>query len=140
MRTTRDRIRHAGLFELIALAILIPVGGLIFGVSISDFGVVAIVSTTIAMVWNYGYNLGFDHAMLRLFKSLDKTFAIRIVHATLFEAGLLFVLVPFIAWYLDTSFWHAFVMDVSLSGFYVVYAFAFNWLYDVVFPMPASRA
>jgi uncharacterized membrane protein len=79
MRTTRDRIRHAILFELIALIIATPLGGLIFGVEISLFGVITVISATIAMIWNYIFNLGFDHGMLRVFGDLRKTLAVRIV-------------------------------------------------------------
>lgn len=138
MRKTRDRIRHAVLFEVIALAAVAPLGGLVFRIPVRDFGVIAVVSTTIAMAWNYAFNLGFDHAMLRLVNDVRKTLAVRLVHAALFEAGLLVVLVPFIAWYLDVSLWQALVMDLAIAGFYLVYAFGFNWGYDVVFPLPAA--
>lgn len=138
MRTSRDRVRHAVMFEVIALVIVAPLGGQLFGVPVGHFGVVAVVSTTIAMLWNYLYNLGFDHAVVRLGMSLRKTFAVRIFHAALFEIGLLVLLVPFIAWYLDVSLGRAFMMDVVLAGFYLVYAFAFNWAYDTVFPFPGD--
>lgn len=88
------------------------------------------------MVWNYAYNLGFDHALLRLRKSVRKTIPMRILHAALFEAGLLLLLVPFIAGYLNVSIWQALIMDVALAGFYLFYAFVFNWGYDVIFPIP----
>lgn len=140
MRNTRDRIRHSVLFELIGLMTVTPLGGWVFGVPIGHFGVVAVVSTTLAMGWNYAYNLGFDHAMLRLTGSVKKTLRTRIAHAGLFEFGLLCLLVPFIAWYLGVPLWQAFIMDVSLAGFYLVYAFVFNWVYDIVFPVPAEEA
>lgn len=140
MRNTRDRIRHSILFELIGLITVTPLGGWVFGVPISHFGVVAVVSTSLAMGWNYAYNLGFDHAMLRLTGSVKKTLRTRIIHAGLFEFGLLCLLVPFIAWYLDVPLWQAFVMDVSLAGFYLAYAFVFNWVYDIVFPVPSEEA
>ena len=135
MRTARDRIRHSVLFEAVALTIVVPLGRLLFGVDPLQFGVVAVVSTTIAMSWNYVFNLGFDYALLRAGQSLHKTVQIRVLHAVLFEGGLLLLLVPFIAWYLQVSLWDAFVMDVVLAGFYLVYAFAFNWAYDGVFPL-----
>jgi uncharacterized membrane protein len=135
MRTTRDRIRHAVLFELIALVIVTPVGGLIFGISTVHFGVIAVFAATTAMAWNYIYNLSFDHVMLRLFEGMGKTLRVRIIHAALFEAGFISLLIPFIAWYLGVSLWQAFVMNASLAGFYLVYAFAYNWAYDVVFPV-----
>ena len=139
MRTTRDRFRHAVLFELIALAMVTPFGGSVFHGSMSDFGVVALVSTTIAMLWNYGFNVAFDHAMKWRLGHVRKSFRIRVLHSLLFEAGLLCLLVPFIAWYLAATLWQAFLIDVSLSGFYLVYAFAFNWIYDMVYPSEEQK-
>ena len=140
MRPTLDRLRHALLFEIIALALVAPIGGIIFGVGLGHFGVVAVVSTTIAMAWNYLYNLAFDHALLRIGLNLNKSMPVRLIHAVLFEAGLICLLVPFIAWYLDVSLWRAFIMDVVLAGFYMIYAFAFNWAYDEIFPPPLNQA
>ncbi|QEW18089.1 putative membrane protein [Marinibacterium anthonyi] len=139
MRQTRDRIRHAVLFELIALILSIPLGNLIFGVEPAHFGVVALVSSTIAMGWTYLFNLGFDHAALRLRGTPAKTPVLRIVHVVLFEAGLLVLLVPFIAWYLRIPLARAFMMDLSLTGFYAAYALAFNWAYDLVFPVEPDK-
>lgn len=136
MRSTRDRIRHAISFELIALLIVTPAGALLFDKPISDIGVIAIGGATIATGWNYLYNLGFDHLMQRLRGSTQKSTAIRAAHAILFELGLLVVLLPFVAWYLQISLWEALIMDVAFALFYVVYAFVFNWAYDRVFPLP----
>jgi uncharacterized membrane protein len=140
MRTTLDRIRHALAFEIIALAIVIPAGAMVFHKPITDVGMVSLVSATIATGWNYLYNLMFDLAMLRLRGDVRKTFGLRIVHALLFEGGLLVVLLPFIAWYLAISLVEAFTMDVSFAAFYLVYAFVFNWAYDRVFPLPGPVA
>ena len=43
---------------------------------------------------------------------------------------------PFIAWYLSISLMEAFLIDVSFALFYLIYAFVFNWVYDVLFPVP----
>lgn len=137
MRTIPDRIRHAVSFELIALAIITPTGAWFFETPIKEMGVVTIVAATIATLWNYGYNVIFDHAMLRIRRDLRKTPAIRVLHALLFEAGLLVVLIPFIALYLGVDLWTALIMDLAFAGFYLVYAFGFNWAYDVIFPIPA---
>ena len=126
IRTTKDRIRHAISFEIIALFIVTPLGAWAFGIALHDIGVGAIVSATIASVWNYFYNLLFDHAMLRIVGNVCKTPTMRIVHAVLFEAGLLVVLMPFIAWYLGVTLMQAFLMDVSFALFFLVYAFVFN--------------
>ncbi len=140
MRQTADRIRHALSFEILALAIVTPLGAMFFDMPLKDMGVVTLVSATIATGWNYLYNLIFDHAMLRWRGDVRKTPTIRVLHALLFETGLLIALIPFIALYVGVDLWTAFVMDLALAGFYLVYAFVFNWVYDVVCPIPAPES
>jgi len=136
MRSTADRIRHAISFEILALLIVTPMGAWLFDKPLHEIGVVTVVSASIATGWNYLYNLGFDHALRRLRGTVRKTVPIRLLHAVTFEIGLLFVLMPFIAWYLSISLMEAFLIDVSFAVFYLIYAFAFNWIYDVIFPVP----
>lgn len=136
MRTTADRIRHAISFEVIGLLLITPLGAWVFGLPMAEMGVVGVGGATIATAWNYVYNIGFDLALRRLTGRTVKSLGARVVHALLFEAGLLTVLMPFIAWYLDVGLLEAFLMDVSLALFYVVYAFLFNWAYDRLFPLP----
>lgn len=139
MRTTRDRIRHAVSFEIIGLAIVTPLGAWTFGMPMHDIGVIGIASATIATLWNYIYNLGFDAIMQRVRRSTAKTVPIRLAHAVLFEVGLLVVLLPPIAWYLGIGLLQAFLMDVSFALFYMGYALVFNWAYDRLFPLPEWR-
>lgn len=135
MRRPADRVRHAVSFEVIGLSIITPLAAWVFDKPMSDIGVIAIVGATIATVWNYLYNLGFDHLMVWLRGSVHKTVGIRVAHAIIFEAGLLMMLLPFIAWQLEIGFLEALIMDVSFALFYLVYTFVFNWLYDVIFPI-----
>jgi uncharacterized membrane protein len=135
MRSTRDRIRHAILFELIGLALIIPLGTVLFGLHASDMGVIGVGSALVAMAWNCAYNLGFDRAMQRLVGHTRKRVVLRVGHAVLFEAGLLVILLPSIAWYLGIGLAEAFVMDIAIAGFYVAYAFLFNLAYDRSFPL-----
>lgn len=136
MRTVGDRIRHAVSFEIIGLAIIIPLAAWVFDKPMHDIGVLGVVSSLVATGWNYLYNLGFDHAMQRLRGSTRKTPVIRLFHALMFEVGLLGVLLPFFAWYLGIGLWEAFIMDISFAVFYFCYAIVFNWAYDCLFPLP----
>ncbi|KXG86542.1 PACE efflux transporter [Agrobacterium bohemicum] len=136
MRSIKDRVRHAISFEIIGLLLIIPLGAIAFEIPVTDIGIVGIVSATAATIWNYLYNLGFDKTMQRWRGTTQKTMLARVAHAVIFELGLLVVLMPFIAWYLNVSLIHALVMDVSFALFYVVYAFVFNWCYDRLFPLP----
>lgn len=136
MRSTFDRIRHALSFELIGILLATPLAAFIFHLHAGDSAVIVIGSATVAMLWNYIYNLGFDKALQKLRGTTLKTTPIRILHAVLFELGLLAMLMPLIALYLGISLWEAFVMDMAFAAFYMVYAFVFNWVYDRVFPLP----
>ena len=135
MRSPRDRLRHAILFEILGLALMVPLGSLLFGLHGAEMGVIGLGSALAATAWNYVYNLGFDRAMQRLVGHTRKSLALRVGHALLFEAGLLMILLPPIAWYLGIGLIQALVMDLAIAAFYVVYAFAFNLAYDRVFPV-----
>jgi uncharacterized membrane protein len=139
MRSFADRLRHAILFELIGLALVIPLAALAFGLELGESGVVAVVSAAIAMFWVYFYNWGVDRLLLRRRGHTRKSVKLRVVHAVVFEAGLLVLLIPFIAWHLELPLLEALVLDIGFAGFYVVYAFVYNWVYDAVFPVPAAR-
>ena len=138
MRTRSDRIRHAVSFEVIALALITPLAALAVDKPMHDMGVVTVVSAMVAMGWNYLYNLLFDHAMLRWAGHLKKTVFMRVLHSILFEVGLVAALLPFVAWYLAISLTEALVLDIGIALFFMVYAFVFNWVYDAIFPVPAT--
>jgi uncharacterized membrane protein len=136
MRTTGDRIRHALSFELIGILLATPLTAFAFHLDGSDSTVIVMASATVAMVWNYIYNLMFDHGMQRFRGTTQKTKTIRVFHAIFFEIGLLAIMLPAIAWYLQISLLDAFLMDLALAIFYMVYALIFNWAYDRMFPLP----
>lgn len=138
MRTTRDRIRHTIAFEIIGLALITPLGAFVFAMPMHDIGVISLVSSLVAMGWNYLYNYGFDRLLLRLRGNTAKTMRERIIHAIVFELGLVAMLMPLIAWYLGISLWQALIMDIAVALFYMVYAFVFNLAYDRIFPIPAE--
>lgn len=140
MRTTKDRIRHTLGFEIIGLIIFAPLASLVFGFELHLMGAMAVVGSIIATVWNYIYNLLFDHSMLKLRGDVRKTLPLRVFHAVLFETGLLLLFMPMIAWYLSISLWEAFMMDIAMATFYLVYAFVYNLVYDKVFPIPSPLA
>jgi len=135
MRTTKDRIRHTLGFEVIGLMIFVPLASLVSGFDSQLVGSMAIVGSIIAMLWNYFYNWVFDQVLLKLRGEVDKTVLLRVLHAFMFEGGLLSLYLPMIAWYLQISLWNAFMMGVSMAAFYLVYAFFYNWIYDKVFPV-----
>ena len=136
MRKKWDRIRQAVGFEVIGVLLFVPIANWALGFSFQQLGILAVVMSVIATVWNYVYNLGFDHLLLRLKKRVHKNTIERVVHAVGFEGGLLMVSLPLVALWLNIGLWQAFIMDIGFAAFYLVYAFVYNWIYDKVFPLP----
>ena len=136
MRSTPDRIRHAVSFEIIAIAMVMFLGSHVFGMPPVSMGAVGIASSLVATIWTYLYNLGFDHALLRLNGSPENSWTMRVVHTILFEITLSLLLLPLIAIMLGISFIDALVMDLAMTAFFLVYTFVFNLVYDRIFPIP----
>ncbi|HDZ37736.1 MAG TPA: PACE efflux transporter [Marinobacter sp.] len=139
MRTTGDRIRQAISFEVIGLLISVPLAALAFGYSLEKTGVLGLIGASLATLWNYIFNLGFDHALKRFTGSTRKSIKIRFLHAISFESGLLIVFLPIIAWWMNIELLEALLVDVSFALFYLVYAFVFTWCYDSIFPDTDTR-
>lgn len=123
-----ERIFQAVLFEVIALSLSI-LGLVIFtDHDIASLSGTMIVVASIAMIWNYCFNYVFDR-----YASGEKTqrsFSFRIMHVTLFEAGLLIFTIPVMAYILKVNLWDAFLMDLGVTIFITIYAFVFNLSYD----------
>lgn len=140
MRSLPDRIRHTVIFEVIAILLVAFPGAWITGAEPATMGALSVMFSVLAMTWNLAYNWMFDHAALRLGARVPRTVRLRVLHAILFEAGMLLAGVFLIAWWLDMSLMQALVLDVGFAVFFLVYAFAYNWLYDLVFPLPNAAA
>lgn len=138
MRSFPDRVRHALMFEIIGLAIITPVTAWLFDKPMLDMGVVGIGAATLATLWNFVFNLGFDHALRRIYGDVRKSLRQRLLHTVLFEIGLLIMLLPPMAWYLGMTILQTLVLDLAVVAFYLVYNFVFNIAYDRVFPLPAA--
>lgn len=126
--STKERILHSLLFEIIALAILLIASKIFTQQDTTTVGGVAITLSLIAMVWNYIYNLGFDN----LFGAdrLSRKLMMRIGHGVGFEAGLIFATVPVLMWILQLDFMTVLILDLGLVMFFLIYSIIFNWCYD----------
>lgn len=135
MRTLADRIRHTMIFELMAITLTTFVGGWITGLEMAEIGMLGVFFSLLAMTWNLIFNYLFDLWNHKYRGARAKTVILRVVHASIFE-GVLFVVGIFLTmWWLEVGFLYAIVLDAGLSLFFLVYAFLFNWGYDIVFPI-----
>lgn len=140
MRTTADRIRHTVLFEILGLGISAPLASWILEKGILHVGTISVVLSLVAMLLNYVFNLIFDKALLYLGRPVHvRSLWMRVVHAVLFECSLIILTIPVVAWWLDMGILEAFFVDLGFTLFFLVYAFVYNWGYDIVFPMPIDN-
>ena len=139
MRTKSDRIRQAVSFELLGLALVTPFGSWLYGFPLFDIGAISVISSLVATCWNYLFNRVFDGTLQRMNGHTGKTTPLRILHAVLFEAGLLSILLPVFSWWLGLGLLESFVVQMSFALFYTVYTFVFTWGYDRLFPDPGAR-
>ncbi|OBU18524.1 transporter [Photobacterium aquimaris] len=134
MRTTFDRIRHAIGFEVIGLLLMVGILSQ-FGFELGHVGAVGVFFSIVATLWNYVYNQWFDNLMQQKYSTTQKTVRIRLLHSLGFEAGLVIFTIPVLAWVLNVSLWHAFVLDIGMVVFCLFYAYGYNLIYDRIYPI-----
>ncbi len=137
MTPIQRRILQAILYEVGAIAMTWPVFGLGFGASAGSALALATLLSTIALSWNFVFNALFERweaAQPARGRSLQR----RVLHGLGFEGGLVVMLVPVMAWWLETSLWNAFLAELGLLLMFFVYAIAFTWAFDKVFGLPLS--
>ena len=139
MQGIQRKIVYVTLYE--ALAIVSASFGLAWmsGEGLGHAGVLAVIASAIAVVWNLGFNWAFERWESRQ-TVRGRSVRRRVAHAIGFEGGLATILVPVFAWWLGIGLLEALVMDLGLLLYFLVYTFAFNWGFDRVFGLPASAA
>lgn len=137
MQGIRRKIVYVTLYELIAIAASTAGLALLSSSSVGHASVAAVAASAIAVAWNFIFNTLFERWEARQ-TVRGRSFWRRAAHAVGFEGGLIITLVPLFAWWLEISLWQAFVLDLGLIVFFLVYTFAFNLAFDKVFGLPAS--
>jgi uncharacterized membrane protein len=137
MQGIKRKVIYATLFELIAVALTSSLLMLLAGHDAGHAGVAAVASSVIALLWNLVYNTLFEAWETRQ-PTRGRGWMRRAAHAIGFEGGLVVILVPLFAWWLDISLWQAFVLDLGLVLFFMVHTFLFSLAFDRIFGLPAS--
>lgn len=127
---TKERLFHALLFEAIALTLLITIAMMLPGQKALDMTGLAVALSLIAMAWNYAYNLMFDRFFTG--ERLKRSFKLRLGHGLGFEAGMIIASFPLIMWVTQLGFWAVFALDIGAVIFFIIYAIAYNWAYDII--------
>lgn len=135
MQGIKRRIIQAISYEVILLALFVPIISLVFKKEIVTSISLGIILMVIALLWNIIFNFLFEqwekrqHATHRLIKH-------RIYHAVGFEGGLMIITVPILAWFLQLGIWQTIVLDIGVTLAIMVYTFIFQWAFDSIFGEP----
>ncbi|MBL9047995.1 MAG: PACE efflux transporter [Tabrizicola sp.] len=137
MSPTRRKILYAVSFEV--LGTLVAALGLMAmsEASPSQSFALSAIGAAVAMSWSYAFNTAFEAWEARQ-PLRNRSFRRRAVHALLFEGGLVLVLIPIMAWWLDVGLVEAAAYEAGLILVFILYAYAFTWAFDRLLGLPAS--
>lgn len=131
------RIVQAVLYESFAVGFVGPGLAVLFDKPATTALSLAIFMSFFALGWSYVFNALFEHWEARQVKK-ERSALRRAVHASGFEGGLVVMLVPVVAWWLNITLVAAFVADLGVLAFFLVYSCIFTWGFDRVFGLPSS--
>lgn len=127
-RSLKVRICHAVTFEALAILTVSPLAAWIMQKPLFTMGALALILSTVAMLWNIVYNALFDRFCPPGKK--HRGLLLRVVHALGFEGGFILIGLPLAAWMLGISLLQAFYVEVAFFLFFLPYTMLFNWVWD----------
>jgi len=117
-------------YELIGIITSAPIIAFISGKPMAESGLLALIVSIIAMIWNYLFNFIFDKLQLKY--QFKKTAFVRILHGIGFEVGLILLTVPPIALLFNMGLIDAFLLELGMLIYFFPYTIIFNWIYDKI--------
>ena len=134
---TARRILQAVLYEAIAITAVGPAMAWLFDAPMASSLALALLLSSVALAWNWAFNALFERWEARQAVK-GRSWRRRLAHGIGFEGGLVVMLVPLMAWWLNTTLWAALLADLGIVAFFFVYAVAFTWAFDRIFGLPES--
>ncbi len=139
MHSRTRRVLQAILYEVFAVAFVGPILSAVFDQPPTSTLALAVVLSGVALLWNYLFNAVFERWEAGQAVK-GRSWARRLAHGAGFEGGLVVILLPIMAFWLDISLQAAFVTNLGLLVFFFFYAVVFTWAFDRIFGLPASAA
>lgn len=137
MQGIKRKLVYVTAYELIGMLISALGLALLSGHKPASTGPLAAIITTIAVSWNFIYNMLFEWWESRQV-SRERTVFRRVLHAVGFQLTLVVYLIPLIAWWMNVSLIQALLLDAALIVIIPCYTFVYNWLFDKLFGLPTS--
>lgn len=127
-RSMKERFFHAVGFEVLAILTVSPLAAWAMGKPLFQMGALAIMLSSVALVWNMIYNAVFDRLLPR--DKVKRGLLIRVLHALGFEGGFILIGLPIAAMMLGIGLWQALLLEVAFFLFFLPYTMAYNWIWD----------
>lgn len=127
-RSMKERFFHAVGFEVLAILTVSPLAAWAMGKPLFQMGALAIMLSSVALVWNMIYNAVFDRLLPR--DKVKRGLLIRALHALGFEGGFILIGLPIAAMMLGIGLWQALLLEVAFFLFFLPYTMAYNWIWD----------
>jgi uncharacterized membrane protein len=137
MSPTRRKIVYAVSFEALGTLVASVYLWLVSEASPASSFALSVLTATVALCWSYVFNSIFETWEARQ-PVKGRSLARRTAHALLFEGGLVLLLLPIMAWWLQVSVWKALVYEAGLIVVFIAYTYLFTWAFDRIFGLPAS--
>lgn len=137
MSPTIRRILYAVSFETLGILVSAVALRLMSGAPANSSLALSAIAASVALCWSWAFNAGFEYWEARQPRR-GRPAGLRILHATLMEGGLVVILVPVMAFWLQVSIRQALVWEAGLIAVFLVYTWAFTWGFDRLFGLPAS--
>ncbi|MGH8485663.1 MAG: PACE efflux transporter [Pseudomonas sp.] len=137
MQGKARKVVQAILYEAIAVLCVAPALSLAFDAGMAHSALLSLILSAVALAWSMLYNWAFEYWEARQ-SQRRRTVWRRFLHAFGFEGGLVLILLPVVAGWLQISLWAALLTNLTLFLFFFIYAFVFQWGFDRVFDVPDS--
>lgn len=137
MHPITRRIVQAILYELGGIVITMTIIGNTFDTALGSVFYLAVIMATIALLWNYAFNAMFERWEAKQ-TTKGRSVTRRIVHGIGFECGLTMLLVPLMAYWLETPLLEALIAQLGILASFLIYTLTFTWAFDKVFGLPES--
>ncbi|MBJ9977257.1 PACE efflux transporter [Pseudomonas sp. S75] len=137
MQGVKRKLVYVTFYELIGLCLSTLGLAYLSGSQATHTGPLALMITTVAVLWNLIYNTLFERWESRQ-STRGRGLGRRVAHAIGFQLTLVVYLIPLIAWWLGMTLWQAFVVDLAFIVLVPCYTFVYNWAFDRLFGLPSS--
>lgn len=117
------RIINVFIFEAVAIFIITHLFSFIFNKPLASIGFIAVLTSIIAMLINYVFNLFFD-------KWYNYPKYKLLVRTILFQVVILSFFIPFVMFMLDFDFYQSVVYNTSGSLFFMTYFYVYNFIFE----------